>query len=244
MTDETVLTTDDAEDAEHVQAMLERAEQLKAGVEDDEAVTEEAAEETEEETDEDSEDVDDANEDEGEEEESSQDDDSGISFDDLTNEYLETGTLSEESFQALEEAGIPREVVEGHIQGLQAMAELTRMKAASAVGGEEQFNSLLQWAGQNLNEKEIDRINSLVAEGDFDGYLLAMQGVQTRYEASFGSNSLNPLAGSQAPSVDIFESQEELKAAMRDPRYQKDEAYRNRVAAKLSRTRRAGIDLA
>lgn len=241
MTDETVLTTDDVEDAEHVQAMLERAEQLRAGVEDDDTpVTQEANEETEEET----EDGDDeTEEEETEEEESGQDEPTELSFDALTDEYLETGTLSEESFKALEEAGIPRSVVEGHIQGLQAMAELTRMKAAASVGGEEQLDSLLRWAGSNLNEKEIDRINSLVSAGDFDGYLLALAGVQARYESVFGSSSENPLAGNQSVAVDVFESRQELTAAMRDPRYHKDEAYRNRVAEKLARTRRAAIDL-
>lgn len=241
MTDETVLTTEDVEDAEHVQAMLERAEQLRTGVEDD---AQQETQETDEETDEETEGGDDETEDdETEEEESGQDEPTELSFDALTDEYLETGTLSEESFKALEEAGIPRSVVEGHIQGLQAMAELTRMKAASAVGGEEQLDSLLRWAGTNLNEKEVDRINALVSAGDFDGYLLALEGVQARYEAVFGSSGENPLAGNQSTAVDVFESRQELTAAMRDPRYHKDEAYRNRVAEKLARTRRASIDL-
>lgn len=242
MTDETVLSTEEVEDAEHVQAILERAEKLRQDAEEDGDAPGESLEQEEEST-EDSEDVDDEQEVEEEDDESSQDEPTEISFDALTDEYLETGTLSEASFEALEAAGIPRAVVEGHIQGLQAQAELTRMKAASAVGGEEQFTALLQWAGQNLNEKEIDRINALVAEGDFDGYLLALQGVQSRYEDAFGSISESVLQGDQRVASEVFESQAEMKAAMRDPRYATDEAYRNKVAAKLQRTRRAGVEL-
>jgi hypothetical protein len=246
MTDQTVLTTDETtEDAEYVQAMLDKAASVNPDAEEEEV--EEERDESSEEEDEaevdneaEEEDTTDANEDEEAEEESSQDESDVISFDDLTSEFVETGTLSDESIQSLEEAGIPREVVEAHLAGLQAQAELTRYKAATAVGGEENLNSLLTWAGDNLNESEIDRINDLVAKGDFDGYLLAMEGVKARYESNYGSINSQSIQGETSATVDIFESQAEMKEAMRDARYQTDEAYRNRVASKLSRTRRSG----
>lgn len=245
MVDETVLTTDDeVEDAEHVLEMLDKAATLDPGYEEVvEDETESSDSDAEEIPEEQGEDVEDATEDEGTDEESSQDESEDISFDDLTNEFVETGTLSDESIEALEKTGIPREIVEAHLVGLQAQAELTRYKAASAVGGEENLNNLLSWAGDNLNETEIDRINALVAAGDFDGYLLAMEGVKARYESNYGSITGKNLQGSTTAAVDVFESQVEMKEAMRDPRYAKDEAYRNRVANKLMNTRRAGVDL-
>lgn len=164
----------------------------------------------------------------------------GIDFESLTSEYLEGGGLSDESYEKLEALGLPREVVDVHIAGIEAQAELTRIRAAEAVGGEDNLQAVLTWAGQALPEKEIDRINALVAASDFDGYLTAIQGVKARYEANNGSlDAPAVMGGTAATSADIYESQEEMKADMRDPRYARDEAFRARVAAKVMRTRRS-----
>lgn len=253
MTDTTVLSTDDSvEDAEHVQAVLEKAAQLRANeTDDDEVVTPEEDEVTDNEESEDVEydeteeenEHDDAEEEGADEEESSQDEPEGIDFDALTDEFYETGTLSDDTIDALEATGIPRNIVEAHMAGIQAQAELTRQRAAGSVGGEENLQAILEWAGNNLDEATIDRVNGMVAAGDFEGYLLALEGVRSRYEADFGSLSSSTLRGETTVQADVFESQAQMKEAMRDTRYTKDEAYRQSVAAKLARTRRAGIEL-
>lgn len=259
MSDETVIVSQEAEDAEATQAALDAAEKLKAGVEGDERpdwLPEEfdsvdaflqsynelkqgqSADEDDAEGDDS---ADGTEEQDDEQEDSSQEESDGIDFDSLTDEYVQTGTLSEETIEQLVEQGIPREVVQMHLDGLNAQAELTRYRAAERFGGEEQLQAVLQWAGQSLSEAEIDRINGLVAAGDFEGYLLAMEGVKARYEANFGSIAPQSIQGTTTPVADLYESAEEMKADMRDPRYAKDEAFRSRVAAKLARTRRAGI---
>lgn len=251
---ETVLVTEDHEDAEQTQKFLDRAEQLHAAEENTEErpdwlpaefnsvsefvegynalkPQEETAEETEEESS-------DAAEEENEgEEESSQDDAPQVDFDALTSEYADTGSLSDETLAALEAQGFPRGVVEAHLDGIEARAELTRMKVANALGGEEQFEALLAWAGENLSEAEIDAVNNHVASNDFDGYLLALQGVHTRYEAAYGSFTPPALSGATSLSTEVYDSDEQMKADMRDPRYGKDEAFRNKVAAKVHATR-------
>jgi len=259
MSDETVIVSQEAEDAEATQAALDAAEKLKAGVEGDErpdwlpeefdsvdaflqSYNELKQGQSADEDDAEGDDSADGNEEQDDEQEdSSQEESDGIDFDSLTEEYVETGTLSEETIDKLVEQGIPREVVQIHLDGLNAQAELTRYRAAERFGGEEQLQAVLQWAGQSLSETEIDRINGLVAAGDFEGYLLAMEGVKARYEANFGSIAPQSIQGTTTPVADLYESAEEMKADMRDPRYAKDEAFRSRVAAKLARTRRAGI---
>jgi len=259
MSDETVIVSQEAEDAEATQAALDAAEKLKAGVEGDErpdwlpeefdsvdaflqSYNELKQGQSADEDDAEGDDSADGNEEQDDEQEdSSQEESDGIDFDSLTDEYVQTGTLSDETIEKLVEQGIPREVVQIHLDGLNAQAELTRYRAAERFGGEEQLQAVLQWAGQSLSEAEIDRINGLVAAGDFEGYLLAMEGVKARYEANFGSFAPQPVQGTTTPVTDLYESAEEMKADMRDPRYAKDEAFRSRVAAKLARTRRAGI---
>lgn len=260
MTIETVISTDtDVEDAEHTQAILERADKLHQDREDGtdrpDWLPEEFAtiedlvagykqlkqpeeEETEQEQAED-EALDDETEETETEEEPRKGEPEGLDFENLTSEFIETGTLSDETLKGLEAAGIPRDVAEVHMAGLKAQAELTRMKAADSVGGGENLDAVLQWAGEALPEKEIDHINSLIADGNFDGYLLALQGVKAKYEAAYGSITGDELHGDTAFAGDAYASQEEMKADMRDPRYQVDEAWRARVAAKVARTRRS-----
>lgn len=260
-TESTIVTDTDVEDAEATQNTLDRAAQLKADEQEGEArpdwLPEEfltvedflndyqrlkgsGEEDGEVEAEEDEPQDDDEETEQEEETESSQDEDSTVDFDALTDEFIQTGTLSDETIESLAEAGFPREIVEAHIAGLNAQAELTRYKAAEAFGGEETLQEVLQWAGQALPEKDIDRINDLVAAGDFEGYLLAMEGVRARYEAQYGSLGGREYAGETTQAVaDIYQSPEEMKSDMRDPRYAKDEAFRSKVAAKVARTRRA-----
>lgn len=253
---ETIITTDtDVEDAEHTQAILDKAEKLQADreegterpdwlpegfdtVEDFLADYNRLKDDTAEEQAEDSEQEDGTEDDDAAQDESRQDQPEGIDFEALTSEFNENGNLSDATLQALEDAGIPREVVQGHIAGLQAQAELAEIRISQRFGGEENFKAVLQWAGQALPEKEINRVNSLIEQGDFDGYILAMEGVKARYEAAYGSLATEELAGDVASAVDVYESTEQMKADMRDPRYQSDEAFRSKVAAKVARTRR------
>lgn len=253
----TELSNDtDVEDAEKTQATLDKAAQLHQDEERPDWLPEgfdtiedfvngynslkagtASEEETEEPTEESSED---APEDGETTEDQETEESDGIDFESLTAEYLENGGLSDESYEHLESLGLPREIVDVHIAGIEAQAELTRIRAAEAVGGDDNLQAVLTWAGQALPEKEVDRINALVAQSDFDGYLTALQGLKARYEATNGSlDAPAVLGGTAATAVDIYQSQEEMKADMRDPRYARDEAFRAKVAAKVLRTRRA-----
>ena len=52
------------------------------------------------------------------------------------------------------------------------------------------------------------------------------------------------LQGTGKASVgDVFESREQMYAAVRDARYMKDEAYQEAVTRKIRASREAGIDL-
>lgn len=251
----TVIVQEEQEDAEQTLKTLERAEQLRTEREDGaerpdwlpegfdtvEAFLQdyntlkqkdpgtEAAEAEEEES------QDDENEEEQEQEQEAPE---GLDLDSLTSEFIESGTLSDETFEHLEKQGIPRELAEVHMDGLRARAELTEYKATQALGGPENLKAVLQWAGEALPEREVQRINGLIAAADYDGYLDALEGVKARYEAAYGSLGGDELQGEPAVSLDTYASVEEMKADMRNPRYQRDEAFRSMVAAKVGRTRR------
>lgn len=106
----------------------------------------------------------------------------------------------------------------------------------NSVGGEEGYNSLMQWAASNMDEADVAAFDSIVDKGDARAIRLAVAGLKAQYESMNGFEG-EMLTG-RAPSqpVDVFRSQAEVVAAMSDPRYDVDPAYRNDVFEKLSRS--------
>ena len=100
-------------------------------------------------------------------------------------------------------------------------------------GGKEGYNSMLQWASNNLEQKEIDMYDAVMERGDPNSVYFAVQALVGRYNDATGSEgTLLTGKGSNAPSPG-FRSQQELISAMSDPRYENDPAYRADVIQKL-----------
>ena len=67
----------------------------------------------------------------------------GLDFEVLANEYAENGELSQEAYQALQESGIPKNLVNQFIEGQEAKTQLIQREAYSLVGGEQQYNEMI-----------------------------------------------------------------------------------------------------
>jgi hypothetical protein len=105
-----------------------------------------------------------------------------------------------------------------------------------SVGGTAEYQNMIQWASQNLTEQEVAMYDKVMDRGDPLAMFFAVQALNARYQDSIGYDG-EMLTG-QAPrnASDGFRSQAELVAAMSDPRYDKDPAYRSDVADKLERS--------
>ncbi|WP_027708288.1 capsid assembly protein [Zooshikella ganghwensis] len=161
----------------------------------------------------------------------------GLDFNTFQEEYEAAGKLSEQSYQKLTEAGFPRNIVEAHIQGLQASEQLQMNTIYNLVGGEENLSQLLTWAASNLQAEEIDSYNKLTESGDMSQLSLALNGLKAKYEAQHGSMQITSYSGSQALSQsNIFLSSDDVQEAMADPRYGVNESYTKEVEAKMMRT--------
>ncbi len=55
-----------------------------------------------------------------------------------------------------------------------------------SVGGEEQYNEMLGWAGQNLTDKEIEAYDSVMENGDPSAAYWAVQALSLRYKDANG----------------------------------------------------------
>lgn len=105
-----------------------------------------------------------------------------------------------------------------------------------SVGGDTEYQNMIQWASQNLSEQEVAMYDAVMDRGDPLAMFFAAQALNARYQDAVGYDG-ELLAGTAPKNVvDAFRSQAELVAAMSDPRYDKDPAYRADVAEKLERS--------
>ena len=97
----------------------------------------------------------------------------------------------------------------------------------------EGYAEMIAWAKDNLSSEEKDAYNRVVNGRDLDATKMAVQGLQARM-----SNTAEPnlVRGKQSSTTDKYESMAQVTAAMSDPRYEKDPAYRKEVEQKIARS--------
>ena len=163
----------------------------------------------------------------------------GLDISDFSKEWQEAGKLSDESFAKLEAAGFPSWAVERYIRGAEAeqaaatVAEAKRNELLQTVGGKDSYTEMLTWASKNMDAKEIDAYNRIMTSNDEGAMRWAMEGLKTKFVAANGSEPKLVKSDGLKTSLTGFKSSAEVTAAMRDPRYHTDEAFRSEVYAKL-----------
>lgn len=130
-----------------------------------------------------------------------------------------------------------RQSVENNQQpsGQMTNEEVSQIKGL--VGGDDNYKQMIDWAGSNLNEQEINMYDQVMDSGNPAAAYFAVQALAARFQDAQGVDG-NLITG-KAPvaSQKGFRSQAELVAAMDDPRYDNDPAYRDDVMKKLENSR-------
>ena len=113
-------------------------------------------------------------------------------------------------------------------------AEVNNIK--NYAGGEEGYTRLMSWSQENLDQADVEAFDSIVDSGNARVIRLAVAGLKAQMEAAVGFEG--EMVTGKAPRVqaDVFRSQAEVVAAMSDPRYDRDPAYRQDVFDKLGRS--------
>jgi len=159
--------------------------------------------------------------------------------------YANDGTLSEETigkFSSMSSQDLVNAYLEIQANNPQAPQQAAVMSDAqvnqvqNAAGGEQNYADVVNWASANLNQSQIDAYDSVVDTGNPAAIGIAFQGLQSQYNESNGYEG-RMLQGKPASSRgQVYRSQAELVAAMGDPRYDNDPAYRADVIAKLDQS--------
>ncbi|QSI31472.1 hypothetical protein GNX71_18565 [Variovorax sp. RKNM96] len=148
-------------------------------------------------------------------------------------EYAASGALSEASYSALEAGGYPKALVDQFIAGQQATITAHRAAVFASAGGEAEYTAMAAWAGANLTPAEIAAFDSSVSSPNA---ALAAQAVTALKARFVEANGVDPkLIEGGGPDVGggAFASRAEVVAAMSDPRYKKDPAYRAMVSRRI-----------
>lgn len=151
----------------------------------------------------------------------------------LNAEFAEKGDLSPETRAKLESDGYPKEIVDSFIAGQKAIAEKWDAKAFEFAGGKESFDKMAEWAKSNFTPADAAAYNEAVTSGDEAKLKLAVQGLKSSYEAAEGIKPTLLQSNLKGGDSAGFKSNAEMTAAMRDPRYKTDPAYRQSVEAKV-----------
>ncbi len=153
-----------------------------------------------------------------------------------TEEFMEHGELSDESFAKLEqEAGIPQEIARAYVDGQRALVDQQQTNVFNEVGGQETYTEMVDWASENFTEAEITSFDNAVDSGDINTTMMAVRGLQARYAQANGSVPQQSFKGSTSKSFTSgFQSWSQVSEAMRNPKYAKDPAYRKEVENRLS----------
>jgi len=138
------------------------------------------------------------------------------------NEEAEAGEEVETSEEAPEEESSQETLTEAQAQ------ELFKM-----VGGEKAYQSMINWAGQNLSQEEIQMYDAVMGRGDPNAIFFAVQALSNKYTDAVGNDGQLLTGRSTTEATNVFRSQAELVQAMSDPRYDSDPAYRQDVMRRL-----------
>ena len=161
-------------------------------------------------------------------------DSAGLNMDSLAEEYAKDGKLADGSYESLQKAGIPKDYVDRFIAGQQAIADQQSSSVKEMVGGTQAYDSMSEWASQNLSETEKTAYNSAVNSKDLEAVKLAVVGLKARYSQATGSEPKLVEGKSSASGEQGFQSWAQVTQAMSDPRYAKDVAYQAEVKNKLA----------
>lgn len=151
----------------------------------------------------------------------------------LQEEYFSNGGISDETYDAFEKSGIPSDIVDDYADKFSIQESNFKRNAIELMGGEEEFNSVIEWA----NEKYPDVIDELDSSYNFPQILLGLEGLKARYDRENGITESRRIVGKgNSSSSDGFAKKEDYIQAVSDAKYTYDEAYRKEVDYKLSKS--------
>lgn len=148
--------------------------------------------------------------------------------------FAEKGELSEEIYEQLENIGLSKDVVNSYIAGTEAIITQEAQEIQGTIGGKDKYEEMIEWAQTNLSAEEQEAYDSVVESGTKEQAIMAVQGMYARFQSNSGVSPNLQQGSTSGPGDTPFTSAAQVTAAMRDPRYKTDPAYRGEVERRLA----------
>lgn len=147
------------------------------------------------------------------------------------------GTLTEESFTALEAQGYPRDLVTSYLQSQVAVRTAEQAQMTQDLGGKQVVDGIMRFAG-TLPLAERTSIQAALDTADAATQRTILEGLKARA----GISNVTTVQGSlpEQTSAVAFKSEDHMQRAMMDPRYSTDPDYREEVEARTRAMLRKG----
>ena len=152
------------------------------------------------------------------------------------------GTLSDEMYDKLGQAGLNKALVDSYLKGVREevgfdapAATLSDAEIAEVKGianGEDGYQSLMDWAGKNLSKEDQDNYDQVLTTGNKTAIKFAVKALMGQYEDANGRDS-KIVTGKESPQ-ESYRSMAEVVRDMNKPEYTQDQAFRDDVLRKLS----------
>ena len=154
------------------------------------------------------------------------------------------GTLDDAMYEQLNKAGLNKDIVDNYLAGVRGSlgtqpdpttsilsdAEVQDLKGLA--GGEQGYNNLMDWAGNNLGEEAAKDYDDVLATGNKSAVKFAITALMSKYEDANGRDT-NLVTGKES-APETYRSMAEVVRDMNKPEYTTDEAFRDDVIRKLS----------
>ena len=156
------------------------------------------------------------------------------------------GKLNDDMYGQLEKAGLSKSVVDNYLDGVRnevgfnpdpaepVLSEADVNELKGLAGGEEGYQNLMDWAGNNLGPDAAKDYDDVLATGNKSAVKFAITALLGRYEDSMGRDS--KIVTGKESSTENYRSMAEVVRDMNKPEYQNDEAFRDDVIRKLAQS--------
>ena len=162
----------------------------------------------------------------------------------MNSRFQESGQLTDDDYKELGEAGFNKDMVDAYLQGIQFNAQRDTELQQGQVkeiqdmyGGEAAYGQMIGWAAGVLTDSEKAAFDMAIKNPNYDMVKLAVAGLHARYMAE-GNKEPKLVSGrtNRKGTKAKFDSMAQVVAAMNDPLYASDPAFRKQVEEKLSRS--------
>lgn len=156
-------------------------------------------------------------------------------------EFVQNGSLSDQSYADLEAKGFSRQQVDAYINGQKAYAASIQNDIYSSVGGHDQYLDLINWASENVDGATLSEYNDAVDKMDVDRMKRTLEYINLKRGTSTPREARRIEGNAPAGGIQPYANKNEWQRDQTNRLYGKDAKYTNMVDQRYLAARKKGI---